>query len=288
MSSPQEIEEPRTWVRPSSLTTPTDRAEGTKFEAVRVPPLTDTQVDSAIQARLIQCLVDFPDIERSYLDPAVDGQEVAVFSFVPAKGATPDKNGFYGFGKVRGSFSDARRASERAEHLLRNVDSYHDYQLCNVGYPFPITKDPRYSKRMQKVHVKSAIKQATSAQIAEKREQEKREVQELREREQKIAEESKEEVYNPDPEENYTMLRVKNAQLTFTFFKQLDALREQRDIINRTRTNMASVEVTNPEFRDRYLERYLKARDDVGLASDGENASFMRYMHTFEDLPTSI
>ncbi len=36
-------------------------------------------------------------VNRRYIDPPVEGQNLGLLSFIPAQGATPNQKGFYGY-----------------------------------------------------------------------------------------------------------------------------------------------------------------------------------------------
>ena len=122
----------------SSLSAPSDRNRETKWRPdQKSPPLTETQVDNALKTLNSSTFVEkFPKIERRYADPPVELQRYGLISFVPAKGATPNKNGIYGFAKLRGNFNTSTECNERAEYLIRNVDSYHQIYHAYVGRQF--------------------------------------------------------------------------------------------------------------------------------------------------------
>ena len=108
-----------------SLMSKNDRGDGVYKSDMRSPPLTEDQVDSAMKALNDTSFVDkFPKIERQYADPAIPLQVYSLVSFVPSKGATPDKDGVFGFAKCRGNYASQPEANERAEYIIRNVDSY--------------------------------------------------------------------------------------------------------------------------------------------------------------------
>ena len=125
----------------SSLTTPEDRNKDIKWKPdLSGTKLSEEEVVHALDGLNITSFTDkFPRIDRSYADPAILNQQIALISFIPAKGATPNENGIFGFAKIRGNFATPIEASERAEFLIRNVDSYHQIYHAYVGRPFPIT-----------------------------------------------------------------------------------------------------------------------------------------------------
>ena len=54
-------------------------------------------------------------------------------------------------------------------------------------------------------------------------------------------------------------------------------LDEYRKIIRKTRDVVNETEMKYPDFKEKYMEKYMKAREDAGLTEDGEN-SFIKYL----------
>ena len=111
----------------SSLTTPQDRNVDNRWKPDQsVAPLTNEQAVDAMKELYITSFVEkFPKIDRTYADPSISMQNYSLFSFIPAKGASPNEQGIFGFAKIRGTYQSEMEASQRAEYLIRNVDSYH-------------------------------------------------------------------------------------------------------------------------------------------------------------------
>ena len=108
-----------------SLTAPADRDRTKRWRPSMAAPLTDEELKCA-QEDLVdkQYIKKYSQAERSYADPVLPAQLLGLISFVPAKGATANKNGVYGFAKLRGNYSTMFEADKRAEMLIRDHDSY--------------------------------------------------------------------------------------------------------------------------------------------------------------------
>jgi len=137
------------WQKENSLTCPEDRDRINKWKPDQTAPvLTQEQADEALKELNNTAFTDkFPRIERTYADPILPMQYIGLISFTPAKGATPNENGVYGFAKLRGNFSSEIEANERAEFIIRNIDSHHQIYHTYVGRPFPITNSSKYSAK---------------------------------------------------------------------------------------------------------------------------------------------
>ena len=264
----------------SSLTAPEDRDITNKWKPDQSsPPLNNVEANFAIEALNNTAFTDkFPKIDKTYSDPAIALQNIGLISFVPAKGATPNENGVFGFAKLRGNFSIEMEANQRAEFLIRNVDSYHQIYHTYVGRPFPITISSSYSAETTEVDIRKETTKTISSSINEKKEKEQQQVKEIKEREELLLEESKRE--SPDEYENYITLRVKKAQLSFTYLEHIKKLDEIKKIIIKTRSDVSEMDLSNPAFKDTYYEKYMKAREEAGIKESTEERqdNFIKFL----------
>jgi 16S rRNA G966 N2-methylase RsmD len=279
----------------SSLTDPLDRDLQNRWRPEQsVRPLTDTETDEAMKALNNTDFVrKFPSVDRTYADPPIPLQNIALLSFVPAKGATPNENGVFGFAKVRGTYSTPFEADQRAEYLIRNVDSYHHLYHLYVGRPFPITSSSKYSAETKEIDIRKETTKVISENIKEVKNKEQKTINEMKEREEALLAESdrarnNDGVCTTDPYEDYITLCVKKAQLSWTFLEHLKKLDEVRNIILKTRANLKKLDDENPEFKEKYFEKYMEARKQAGLDENIRDVqdNFMRYMVEDVDIPT--
>ena len=264
----------------SSLTAPEDRDKNNKWKPEQFKePLTNEEFDSAFKVLNNTAFTEkFPKIDRTYADPAIALQNIGLISFIPAVGATANSNGVFGFAKLRGNFSTEMEANQRAEYLIKNVDSYHQIYHTYVGRPFPITVSSDYSAETTEVEIRKEATKTISSSIKEKKEKEQQEVREIKEREELLLSESKRE--SPDEYENYITLRVKKAQLSFTYMEHLKKLEEIKNIIIKTRKEVVQMDNDNPTFKDSYYEKYMKAREDAGIkeTKDKSQDNFIKFL----------
>jgi len=268
----------------STLTSPSDRNTTSEFRLDQnVAPLTDVQVSDAMKELNVSSYVErFPQVERRYADPPVELQKVGLISFVPAKGATPNEKGVYGFAKLRGNFASEQEANEQAERLIRNVDSYHQIYHTYVGRPFPLTQSSEYSKEVNQVDLQKEMASAMSDDIRKKREKEQKDIEEIKNREKELLEDVKKTEENRD--DHYTTLRVKKAQLTWTYSETEKKMKQMAGVIAKTRYELEELDRTHPELKDLYFNKYMDARRQAGLSTDKIDAgnNFIKYM--VEDL----
>jgi hypothetical protein len=267
------------WTKVNSLTSPQDRGTGVYKSDLSAPPLTEEQVEAALNTIVHNDFIEkFPRVERQFADPPIHLQTYGLISFVPSKGATPDKDGVYGFAKIRGNYATAQECEERSEFLIRNVDSYHGIFKCYIGRPFPITVDPKYAAKVDEIDIRKKAGEVISEDVKAKRQEEKREIEQVKEREKKLLEESKED-FIPDPYEKYTVLRVKKAQLVWGYSQTMKQLENMKSIIIKTRAEITEMDAQNPDFTKEYFERYMKARRDAGIPDDqNTEENFVKYM----------
>jgi len=151
------------------LTDPLDRNIENRWRPEQsVPPLTNSETEEAMkQLNNTDFIRKFPSADRTYADPPIPMQNIALLSFVPAKGATPNENGVFGFAKVRGVYASPIEAEQRAEFLIRNVDSYHHLYHLYVGRPFPITSSSKYSAETKEIDIRKETTKVISENIKE-------------------------------------------------------------------------------------------------------------------------
>ena len=271
------------WEQVNSLSSPADRGDALFKAHTTAPNLTEQETSAAMKALYNTSITDnYPELERQFVDPPVSLQRYGLISFVPSKGATPDKDGIYGFAKLRGHYETETEARNRAEFLIKSVDSYHTISIYHVGRPVPITIDSKYAARVDKIDLKNNVVTTLSEDVKQKREKEKAEIEELKNREKKLLDEAKPD-YVEDPYDTYTTLRVKKAQLCWTYdrtFKQLEKVKES---IIKARAEIAKMDAENPEFQKQHIERYMNARKQAGISE--ENTTEDNYLKYFvEDI----
>jgi hypothetical protein len=269
----------------SSLTTPCDKTQD-KLVLSKNPPLTEKETTLAMNELLVSDFVNkFPRVERRYADPPSPLQTYGLISFIPAKGATPNEKGIYGFAKLRGNFATPVETDQQAEKLIKEVDSYHKIYTTYVGRPFPLTLSSDYSKETTEVDMRKDIQDTVSFDIKSKREKEEREMKEIKDREAQLKEDVSRDQKDPEYQHDlYTTLRVKKAQLSWTFLENEKKLQEVKEIIIKTRKELEELESENPEYRQTYFQKYVDARSKAGLRTDEKADNFIKYMLDDADL----
>jgi hypothetical protein len=264
----------------SSLTTPEDRNLDNKWKPdLKTRLLNEEEVEIAMSELNNTDFVEkFPRVDRTYADPAINLQTYGLISFVPAKGATPNENGVFGFAKLRGNFASEMESNQRAEYLIRNVDSYHQIYHVYVGRPFPITSSSKYSAEVSEIDIRKEMTKTISENVKSKRDEEQQAMKEIKDREDKLIEESKRD--EVDPYDEYITLKVKKAQLSWTYLEHDKKMKEIKDIIIKTRQQLVDMDEKYPEYQTTYFEKYMKAREDAGLKESKQDveANFIKYL----------
>ena len=271
----------------NSLTSPEDRNMENKWRPEQgAPELTEEHVENAMNTLNNTAFVDkFPRVDRTYADPPPPMQSIGLVSFTPAKGATPNSNGIYGFAKLRGNYSTEIEANQRAEFLIRNVDSYHQIYHCYVGRPFPMTQSSNYSAETTEIDIRKQTAESVSSNIKQKKKDEQREIDEIKQREKELIEDTQRD--EADPYELYITLKVKKAQLTWNWIQHQEKMEEVKLIIIKTREELATLDTDHPDFNDSYFEKYTQARKDAGLneTSQESTQNFMKFLVEDTKLP---
>ena len=259
----------------TSLTAPSDyKKDSPNSLDMSATPLSGKDAENAYDELNDSTLLSkFKKVERAFVDPTIVGQTYSLFSFIPSSGATPDKDGIYGMIKSRGNYSTTAECNARARFLIENVDSYHKIYHCYTGRPFPATDTSKFSAETDEVELKKKTTKIISEDIKNQKMKEKREIEEIKERQEALMRDAEEE---EDPSERYTVLRVKKAQLIWTYKKTISKLDDMKKIILKTHAEIEEMDASNPDFMKTYMDKYMSARKKAGLPEDED--SFVKYM----------
>lgn len=244
-----------------------------------VAVLTEDEVKYAKDELLDKELLSkFRQQDKFYSDPIYNNQLYSLHSFIPTKGAKPDEHGVFGFMKCRGTFFTQEEADQRAEWIIRNVDSYHTIQTSYTGKPFPICADTKkYVQDTNAVDIRKKATETISQDIKHKRYEEKRTMQEIKEKEKKLLESTGED-FKEDPEDVYTTLMVKKANLVWTYVETRDKMKQMRENIIKTRKEIDDMDKEDSSLKEQYYERYMQARKESGLSEEVTNDNFMKFL----------
>ena len=258
-----------------SLVSPADKPVGTVLKTI-VEPLNVEELQKAMET--LNTDIRFTQVDRYYADPPQVNQNIVLVSFVPSKGAKPDKDNIYGMMKVRGVYATQEEANERAEFLIRNVDSYHEIFHANVGRPFPVTTATSFADSVKDIDIRKKTTEVISQDILQKKRKEQQEMEEMKNREKKLLEESKraQNDEEEDPFEEYITQNVKRAQLAWTFHETKKKIEQMRSGYKSAIERIKELDKEHPEFVDKYMDKYMEARRSSGIKDDPD--SFIQYL----------
>ena len=256
-----------------SLISPSDKQNNVKS---RNNTFTDEEVD-ILQEKLNKDIRDL-QVDRYFADPNQFGQNIALVSFIPSSGAKPDKDNIYGMMKVRGVYGTEEEANERAEFIIRNIDSYHEIFHCKVGRPFPITDSNEFANTVKSIDIRKKTTELISEDILNKKRQEKEEMMGIEQREKQLLEESKkaQEGQKMDIFDEYITMNIKRAQLLWTYKETQDKLKQMKESYLSSIERIKEIDLEHPEYKDQYKEKYMEARRQAGIPD--EKNSFVEYL----------
>ena len=232
----------------------------------------------------------FPRSVKSTTDPILMGQEYGLISFTPAHDVQPNKNGIYGVMKLRGNFSTIDESEKYAERLIRTHDSYNEIHVVRTGQVFPLTKKAELVEETINVDINKEADKIVSESVKEKRNKEKIEMKNIQEREKKLLKENQEilkDEYKQDPIDEYTMLRVKKAQLMWTLIQTKKRINDEiLPALKKTKKSIMEMNEEYPEFDKMYYDRYIEARKSVGIENQDklDYSYFMKYLLDDNDI----
>jgi HSP90 family molecular chaperone len=134
------------------------------------------------------------------------------------------------------------------------------------------------------VDIRKKATETISQDVKEKRDKEKKEMEDIKRREKELIDsQGAEGEAQADPFEEYMVLRVKKAQLVWTYDKTMKKMEEMKKSIIAVREKLVEADQKNPNFASTYLDRYVQARRDAGIPDEqNSEENFMKYM--VEDL----
>lgn len=259
-----------------SLISPSDKPNVQVQPVDKNIKIDDKKVED-IKNKLYQNIKPY-QVDRYYADPPIHNQMYTLVSFTPSSGAKPDKDNIYGMMKVRGVFATETEAEERAEFLIKNVDSYHELFHAYVGRPFPVTTNDDYANTVRSIDIRKKTTEVISEDILNKKREERSEMTDMKEREKNLLEQSKkaQEGGTMDPFEEYITMNVKRAQLLWTYKETMDKMSQMKESYDMAVTRIKELDEENDSFKNDYREKYMSARREAGIP-DNED-SFLQYL----------
>jgi hypothetical protein len=242
------------------------------------PALTGDEFKAAVSALYNKSFMDlkFPRAQRFRVDPPISQQNYyCLHSFTPSPGAQADKDGCFGVVKFRGAFGTMEEADAHAEHLIRSVDSLHEIHIGYVGKEFPLTLDPLYFNETHEIDMKKKMDDVARSHAKTVRDKEQDDMESLKRRERELMDSTKktaEEIKNEI--DHYIALKVKCANILHVRDETMKKLEAFENTRLETMKEVHDLESAHPEFKDTYMEKFLKGLSEVGI----KDTPLLKYM----------
>lgn len=264
-----------------------------RFSELEVDPttsnLTKVEYKDAKQELIKDSFVKFkfPRIYKSRIDPQINGQHLSLHSFIPAKGAIPDKDGVFGIFKNRGNFNSINEANEHCELLIRTIDSVNEIFIGYVGKEFPLTLTSNWCQETREIDVKNKLDDIAKAKYQEQREKEQKEIDQIQERQKKLLSENSEaKQETKDDLEYYIMLRVKFANLKLSRENTKKQLQREQDLIQKSKEEIFNLNNSHPEYKKEYMAKYEHALKESGI--NVNNNELIKFMNSEDDEESKV
>lgn len=242
---------------------------------IKEPKLTQEECDIAIPSLYEKKL--FRSVNRKLYDPVKPGEpRFALFSFAKASGATPDSDGFLGVAKIRGVFHTEQEAAERAEEIIRDVDSSNSIFTALCGVPFPLVVKG-CANNLSEIDISKKVEKTISDNVRAKRKAEAKEIQEIEERRKALVNDDGTINESEDPEDMYVQQRVKLAHLRYAIKEHAAKLKECTEIEKSVRIHLNECKRDHPEYEENFVKRYQEGRRKAKIPESTDFGGFMKY-----------
>lgn len=242
----------------------------------------------------------FPKINRHFTDPQKAGDpRFALFSYIELpdhemlkflneiKTTLSDqqlqklhelesrKQIIKGVAKIRGAFFTSLEAEQKAEEIIKDVDSTNSIFTCLIGTPFPLVTEG-FSDELNEVDLQNQTEHTISQNVREKRRKDQKEMNELKQQQDELMQD-----VTMDPaakeEENYVTNRVKLAALKNEIASHENKIKECINLKNNCAKLLLDMKSKNPEYEETYMEKYITARKNANIPDDDEEG-LMKFM----------
>lgn len=221
----------------------------------------------------------YPKTMKLQVDPPLNGQTYALYSFIPSKDAKPDLQGCFGVLKIRGCFPTESEADHWSEHLIRGYDSFAKIDECWVGRPVPLmVNNEIYRSSTREIDIRRKVDEVQREELKTRRDEEKREQEDIQRRHRELMRDVNEDrKETPDDLELYVQLRVKYAHAKFTKDELVKRLTDYDGNIARVEKEIKDLDKKDPKFKEQYMARYVQALEASGIPL--HSAPLIKYMN---------
>jgi hypothetical protein len=236
-------------------------------------PLHDEELEHAFSDLYIDKYVKG---DRKFTDLSIRGQNYALFSFNPSMSAQPDPDGVYGFIKIRGVFNRLEEAEEKSKELIQ-YHSANQIFVCEVGSPVPLQH--RLNEKENIVEVDNPNRDAECLKyqdlMKEQTLQEKQTIEEIKKKVEYLKEDVAKDPNDREPLEVYLQLNQKRATGAYLYTQHKEKLEEMKNIVLRSRQQIAEMDEKYPNLKDEYMEHYHKSCEECGINQADDNMAVM-------------
>jgi hypothetical protein len=265
------------------------------------PSLSNEEVRVA-KDKLVKSVNEFPRVNRRFVDPPKAGDpKFALFSYIDYPDVDMNKfldeiqdslNPKYkkqladlkarrqlvkGVGKIRGAYVTQQEAETRAEEIVRDIDSTNSVFTCIVGVPFPLVTEGM-SEEVSEIDLQQQTEHAIAQNVRKQRQKDQKEMEDIKRREEELMRNAEKDP-NADDEDNYIAQRVKLAHLRYSIEQHVKKHAECVENEKKVVEWLVDMKSRNPEFEEKYMEKYMAGRKAAHIPDDHDPEGFMKYMN---------
>lgn len=246
-------------------------------------PLYDKQLDQAYND-LYMPVYTYTKADRKFADPPVRGQNYALFSFQPTKGATPDNNGIYGFIKIRGAYNRLEDVEEKSKELIQYF-SAHQLFAVEVGTPTPLKKRLENKDMITEIEHPDANHDMNvySDLVRDQTTKEKQQIEEIKRKTEELKADVQKGPDDKEPIQRYLELVQKRATAAYVYTQHREKLAEYKTVVLATRKQITDMDKQYPNLKNEYLDHYTKTCRETGIDQAVDNMAVMIKQYYGED-----
>ena len=184
---------------------------------------------------------------------------------------------FIFFHMIRGAYVTQEEANQRAEEIVRDIDSSNSVFTCIIGVPFPLVSEGM-ADELNEIDLQQQTEHAIAQNVRKQRRKEQKEMEDIRMREDELMRNAEKDP-NADDQENYTTQRVKLAHLRYSIAehtkKHAECIENEKNVVKW----LMDMKSRNPQFEENYMEKYMFGRKAAHIPDDHELEGFMKFMN---------
>jgi hypothetical protein len=246
-------------------------------------PLTNEQLDQAYKD-LYMPAYTYTRADRKFTDPPIRGQNYALFSFQPTKGAAPDNNGIYGFIKIRGTYNRLEEVEEKSKELIQYF-SAHQLFAVEVGTPTPLKEKLENKDMITEIEHRDANHDMDvyTDLVRDQTAKEKQQIEEIKRKTEELKADVQKGPDDKEPLQRYLELVQKRATAAYVYTQHREKLAEYKTVVLATREQIAEMDRQYPNLKDEYLDHYTKTCRETGIDQAVDNMAVMIKQYYAED-----